>query len=156
MPYLTSLVSRIKSGSPGGLSAALRSLLSWKRPKQIKPICFPMKIILPFSGLGHRFGPGRQGAWSNTGYRGPLGFQRTRISVTCLLGPRSLTKNYGFLFAPDLGSCWAVRLANASFQCWLYPGAVLVHGARRLEAGRNPEHLARERQLVPAGPSPTF
>lgn len=31
--------------------------------------------------------------------------------------------------------------------------ALLAHGARRLEAGRNPKHLARNRQLVPAGPS---
>lgn len=30
---------------------------------------------------------------------------------------------------------------------------LLAHGARRLEAGRNPKHLARNRQPVPAGPS---
>lgn len=32
-------------------------------------------------------------------------------------------------------------------------GCLLAHGARRLEAGRNPKRLARKRQLVPAGPS---
>lgn len=144
MPYLTSLVSRIKSeGPPGPCSVALRSPQSWKRPKQIQWICCSVKIIF-FLGWDAHLALAAGEPWPRPDTPVLQGSQGTGISGTLVSEPGSHTQSPGFLLAPHWGSCWAVWGARASFLAWLGLGL-----------SRYPEHvrsrLEETRSIWPGG-----
>lgn len=153
--YLTSLVSRIKSGSPR--SSPQSSGHAWTGRDQSK---YSESISMCKSSCFLR--PGTE-AWTQhpepCSEPDPPGFHelwgwavelRNQLSEANQLHPERR------LFAcSKLGKLLGVWVSPS------LPGLVVsllspVHQARRLEAGRNPKPLAWEKQLLPAGPGTTL